>query len=303
MVPSSDLAMNRSTASVTARTQSRSAVTAGRVPPANTGASVGMAPRMATTTTAVMAADALSVIPVAVSSKLPAAWASLPVGMREEFRDKFAALSSQGHLTQEVLASLLMEGFARTQNLDCFSLLYELCHRQILLVILKRLRFAHPGIDAKDVLQDVFLSIYRYPHRFRNEKECSFRNWSFSIVRNTLLKHLRNVPRSEVDLDPLAEIVKDERMVPPDQALSEDEESENAARMYAICLLAYRSVFESELKDREQKALYWIEVKGFKYRRAAEKMGVRLENLKMIVCRARKKLLRAMADMLEARHG
>jgi DNA-directed RNA polymerase specialized sigma24 family protein len=49
--------------------------------------------------------------------------------------------------------------------------------------------------------------------------------------------------------------------------------------------------------------LQLIEVKGLKYRRAAERMGVRLENLKMIVCRARKKLLRAMADTLEARHG
>jgi hypothetical protein len=42
-----------------------------------------------------------------------------------------------------------MEAFARTRSIDCFSLLYELSHRQILLVILKRLRFAHPGIDAK----------------------------------------------------------------------------------------------------------------------------------------------------------
>lgn len=252
-------------------------------------------------------------IPAVVSQRLAATFASLPVGMREEFRDRSAGLSAggvsaggvreQGHLSPEALASLLMEGFTRTQSIDCFSLLYELCHRQILLVILKRLRFAHPGIDAKDVLQDVFLSIYRYPHRFRNEKDCSFRNWSFSIVRNTLLKHLRNVPRAEVDLDPLAEVVEDPRVMTPDAALSEEEESGRAAQRYALCLLAYRQVFESELKEREQKALQLIEVQGLKYRRAAEKMGVRLENLKMIVCRARKKLLRAMSDTLEARHG
>ena len=89
-----------------------------------------------------------------------------------------------------------------------------------------------------------------------------------------------------------------------DTMLAEDEESGRAAQMYALCLIAYRSVFESELKEREKKALQWIEVKGLKYRRAAERMGVRLENLKMIVCGARKKLLRAMADVLESpRHG
>jgi len=245
---------------------------------------------------------AAPLVPPAVSARLDATLASLPSGLRRELRARSARLRDGGRLTQEALASLLMEAFARTQNLDCFSLLYELCHRQILLVILKRLRFTHPGIDAKDVLQDVFLSIYRYPHRFRNEKECSFRNWSFSIVRNTLLKHLKGVPRTEVDLDPLAEVVEDQRAREPDSLLVEEEESERAARMYALCLIAYRSVFESELKDRERKALHWIEVKGFKYRRAAERMGVRLENLKMIVCRARKKLLRAMAARLEAPH-
>ena len=242
-------------------------------------------------------------IPAAVSHRLPAAFAALPVGMRDEFRDRVAGLRSSSQLSPEALASLLMEAFTRTQNLDCFSLLYELCHRQILLVILKRLRFAHPGIDAKDVLQDVFLSIYRYPHRFRNEKDCSFRNWSFSIVRNTLLKHLRNVPRIEVDLDPLSEVVEDPRVTAPDQELADSEESTRTAQRYALCLVAYRQVFTSHLKEREQKALQLIEVKGLKYRRAAERMGVRLENLKMIVCRARKKLLRAMADTLEARHG
>jgi RNA polymerase sigma-70 factor (ECF subfamily) len=243
---------------------------------------------------------ATNAVPTSVSSRLAPAFATLPSGMRDEFRGRLKELRAQDHLSQEVLASLLMEGFARTQNLECFSLLYELCHRQILLVILKRLRFAHPGIDAKDVLQDVFLSIYRYPHRFRNEKDCSFRNWSFSIVRNTLLKHMRSVPRIEVDLDPLAEVVEDERVQAPDTVLEEAEEEARAAQRYAICLLAYRSVFETQLKEREKKALQLIEVKGFKYRRAAERMGVRLENLKMIVCRARKKLLRSMAEMLEA---
>jgi RNA polymerase sigma factor (sigma-70 family) len=235
-----------------------------------------------------------------VNAKLPRAFQSLPIGMRDEFRKRAAALDADSHLYQEGLASLLMEGFARTQSIDCFSLLYELCHRQILLVILKRLRFAHPGIDPKDVLQDVFLSVYRYPHRFRNEKECSFRNWSFSIVRNTLLKHLRSVPHVEVDLDPLAEVVEDARVHSPDALLVEEEDAGRASQMYALCLLAYHSVFETHLKEREKRALQLIEVKGLKYRRAAERMGVRLENLKMIVCRARKKLLRAMAEMLEA---
>jgi DNA-directed RNA polymerase specialized sigma24 family protein len=104
----------------------------------------------------------------------------------------------------------------------------------------------------------------------------------------------------EVDLDPLAEVVEDTRVHSPDALLVEEEDAVRASQMYALCLVAYHSVFESQLKEREKRALQLIEVKGLKYRRAAERMGVRLENLKMIVCRARKKLLRAMAEMLEA---
>jgi RNA polymerase sigma factor (sigma-70 family) len=253
---------------------------------------------------AAVATETAGNAPPQVCARLLPALQTLPAGLRESFRDRATKLRASGSLTQESLASLLMEAFARSRNLECFALLYELCHRQILLVILKRLRFSHPGIDPKDVLQDVFLSIYRYPHRFRNEKESSFRNWSFSIVRNTLLKHMRSVPRAEVDLDPIAEVVEDERAPAPDVVLAEDEETERASRMYALCLVAYRSVFETELKEREKKALQYVEVKGLKYRRAAERLGVRLENLKMIVCRARKKLLRAMTEVLEApRHG
>ena len=214
------------------------------------------------------------------------------------FTPRLKKLERDGSYALDALSSLLMEGFARTRNLEVFSLLYELSHSQILMVILKRFRYAHPSIDPTDVLQDVFLSIYRYPHRFRNEKSSSFRNWSFSIVRNTLLKHLRSVQRAQVDLDPLAEIVEDESARAPLSVLEDDEESERAASCYAICLMAYQRAFEA-LKDREKRSLRLIEVKGLKYRKAAESMGVRLENLKMIVCRARKKLLRAMEESLE----
>ena len=203
--------------------------------------------------------------------------------------------------SSEALASLLMEVFAGTRNTEVFAQLYALTHRQILSVVLKRVRYSHASIDPTDVLQDVFLSIYRYPHRFRNEKSSSFRNWSFSIVRNTLLKHLRNVPRTEVDLDPLAEVVEDDRVRAPIHVLQDDEESTRAALTYALVLQAYRQAFQICLKDREKRALRLIEVKEMKYRDAAERMGVRLENLKMIVCRARKKLLRTMETLLEIR--
>ena len=236
-----------------------------------------------------------------LASRIRDALGGLDAESARNFLSDLDQLEERGGVSAEALASLLMEVFARTRSIDVFSLLYEVTHRQILLVVLKRLRYAHPAIDPTDVLQDVFLSIYRYPHRFRNEKASSFRNWSFSIVRNTLLKHMRNLQRSEVELDPIEEVVEDPQARAPLQELERDEEAGRLSTTYALCLLAYRHSFDAALKDREKRALHLIEVRGMKYRMAATRMEVRLENLKMIVCRARKKLLRAMADALEVR--
>ncbi len=242
-------------------------------------------------------------IAAAVWSRVRDALTDLDAEVAPDFLRRAAIIESSDGESVEALATLLMEGFARTRNLSVYSMLYEISHRQILFVILKRTRFTHPGIDPKDVLQDVFLSIYRYPHRFRNEKASSFRNWSFSIVRNTLLKHLRASRRPESELEPIEDLIADERSLGPLQELTRDEDALVASRSYALCLMAYGRAFDRGLRDREKRALQLIEVQGMKYRKAADRLGVRVENLKMIVCRARKKLLRTMADLLEVQRN
>ena len=49
---------------------------------------------------------------------------------------------------------------------------------------------------VNDILQEVFVNVYRYPHRFNCEREDAFRVWTATIVRNTVLKHLRSLSRS-----------------------------------------------------------------------------------------------------------
>jgi hypothetical protein len=62
----------------------------------------------------------------------------------------------------EAINSSLMDNFRQYGNLESYSLIYELNYRQFLLLIFKRLRNYHHVLDARDVLQDVFVSIYRY---------------------------------------------------------------------------------------------------------------------------------------------
>jgi RNA polymerase sigma factor (sigma-70 family) len=198
----------------------------------------------------------------------------------------------------EAVSSSLMDNFRQYGNLEAYSLIYELNYRQFLLLIFKRLRSYHHVLDAKDILQDVFVSIYRYPHRFRDEKDNSFCNWSYSIIRNTILKHLKQRDVAPVSADTLDEILEDRNQVAPLTVLEQNESVERCSRVYLIFLLLYLRAFDMRLSEREKRALRLVEVDGLRYREAADELGIKLENLKMVICRARKKIFKTMHQMI-----
>ena len=84
-------------------------------------------------------------------------------------------------------------------------------------------------------------------------------------------------------------------------------ESENAEsdarcqRVYMLVLCLYNDIYERELKDRDRRALHLVEVERLPYREAADQLGIRLENFKMIVCRARKKIFQSLVRILGTR--
>ena len=70
--------------------------------------------------------------------------------------------------------------------------------------------------------------------------------------------------------------------------------------------LAVRAEFDPELTlghlyGRQRKALTLVEVDAMRYRDASVIMGMKLENLKMVVCRARKKIAREITEIAECR--
>jgi DNA-directed RNA polymerase specialized sigma24 family protein len=66
-----------------------------------------------------------------------------------------------------------------------------------------------------------------------------------------------------------------------------------------LCL--YNDIFERDLKPRDRLALQLVEVDRLGYREAAQQLGIRLENFKMIVCRARKKIFQSLVRTLGTR--
>jgi len=196
---------------------------------------------------------------------------------------------------RDALSTLLMEAFRQTRGRGCFGLLYELNHHHLLVQVAGRLRRYTSKADPRDVLQEVFFNIYRYPHRFNSEREDAFRVWSAMIVRNTVLKHLRaqgRGGRAEVPFEDLS----DQPEVRAANPLSGAIESESRA----ACLSSYFLIldkylkFYAQLSPREQTALHRVEVGGYSYREAADELEIKLENLKMVIFRARRKIFRAM---------
>ena len=200
-----------------------------------------------------------------------------------------------GDSLRDGLSTQLMELYRVHQARSCFALLYELNRSQLLLQVAQRLRRYSSRSDPNDLLQEVFFNVYRYPTRFDSTRDDAFRVWTATIVRNTVLKHLRSLGKSgrvEVPFEDLSEH-PETRAGEPLGGVIERESQGECRRVYLYHLYLYLE-FYKQLSEREQRALELVEVHGVSYREAADDLEIRLENLKMVVFRARRKIYKAM---------
>lgn len=201
----------------------------------------------------------------------------------------------------QALNNALMDTYRVHGSLEAFSLLFELNTRPFTVIANRILRMTGSRADIGDILQETFLAIYRYPSRFCPDKPCAFRNWSYSIIRNTVYRQLQLAAREGIPVDLVAEILPDERVGTPSAASEEAESDDQCERVYGLLLCLYMEIYERDLKPRDRLALQLVEVDRLGYREAAQKLGIRLENFKMIVCRARKKIFQSLVRTLGTR--
>lgn len=197
------------------------------------------------------------------------------------------------------VSTSLMDCYKQTGEPAVFALLYELNRASFLQAVQARLRRTYQHVDAQDVLQELFLNIYRYPHRFHADRADAFRGWGHRIARNTLLKFLKGQSRVAQfrDLDDEVVQPEDVRGPRPDRAASDAESAVVVNRAYLLYLQLYLQHF-GNLSPKERRALTLVEVDGVSYRDAATDLGIRLENLKMVVFRGRRKIFRGMEQSL-----
>lgn len=235
-----------------------------------------------------------------LSSELTELWERIGEGALHRLAEGRAPREELGDLSEQELidwtSTILMDCYKQTGDSQVFSLLYELNQQSFLQAINYRLRRCMTTVDPRDVLQEVFLNIYRYPHRFSAEKADSFRNWGHRIVRNTMLKNLKSEARRSrlTPLDEDLSLRADSRMHSPSRIAEESEDAVVADRAYLIYLNLYLMHFD-RLSKKERRALTMVEVDGESYKAAAVDLSIRLENLKMVIFRGRRKILRGMS--------
>lgn len=199
----------------------------------------------------------------------------------------------------EWASTALMNCYRNTGESAAFALLFELNRAWFLQAISSKLRRCGYHVDAQDVLQEVFLNIYRYPHRFHPDRADAFRGWGHRIARNTLLKFLKGQSRLAQfhELDEQVVQPEDSRSRRPDRVAIEAESAVVVNHAYVLYLQLYLMHF-AKLSAKERRALTQVEVDGVSYRDAAADLGIRLENLKMVIFRGRRKIFRGMAQSL-----
>lgn len=191
-----------------------------------------------------------------------------------------------------------MDAYREHRSVDAFSLLFELNSRPLSAIAAYRMRQSGCRADIHDVLQETFLAIYRYPTRFCPDKPNAFRNWSYSILRNTIYRQGRARMKNGIPVEVIEDTLVDEMAESPYGATEDAESLTRCHRIYGVFLAVYVEVYAQDLTPRDQLALDLVEVRHLPYREAASIVGVRLENFKMIVCRARKKILQGMMRTL-----
>lgn len=134
------------------------------------------------------------------------------------------------------------------------------------------LRFFGDPQAAEDVVQEVFIKVYRALDTF--EGDSAFSTWLFRVTRNTCVDMLRQGKRRPVPVDPLD--------------IQSTSTPDHAQRIVDAAALEQAM---QTLQPEDKEALGAVTLFGLSYQEAAQAIGVPLGTVKSRVFRARRTLI------------
>jgi RNA polymerase sigma-70 factor (ECF subfamily) len=175
----------------------------------------------------------------------------------------------------------------------------ELVHRYDRDVLRIALNILHKTEDARDVYQEAFLKIYKNLPRFRFE--CSFYTWTYRIVTNVCLDHLRR--RSSRPEDQSPEFASNQNGDPApgdffDRQQDQGAQSDPERRMRGIEIGRRISSALKLLTPRERMVFEMKHYQGLKLRAIGEALGTTEETVKNSLFRGTRKLRAHLEGLL-----
>jgi RNA polymerase sigma-70 factor (ECF subfamily) len=174
----------------------------------------------------------------------------------------------------------------------------ELVHRYDRDVLRIALNILHRPEDARDVYQEAFLKIYKNLPRFRFE--CSFYTWTYRIVTNVCLDHLRRRSSRPEDQAPEAGSNRNGDPIPGDffdRQADQTATSDPERRMQGLEISRRISSALTQLTPRERMVFEMKHYQGLKLKDIGDALGTTEETVKNSLFRATRKL-RAKLDGL-----
>lgn len=177
----------------------------------------------------------------------------------------------------------------RDGDMEAFAGVVQRYERPIYSFVYRILHHSAHSTSTEDVVQEVFLKVYRKIHTYDLDRGRKFSTWLFTIARNHCISLLRKKSvesrRADFDADEFAAI-PDSGSPNPRDAAREAEVSETAARAVA------------SLPERIRSAFVLKHYEGLSYNEIGAIMGCSSGTVKSRVARAKAKLMRELEDHL-----
>jgi RNA polymerase sigma-70 factor, ECF subfamily len=198
-------------------------------------------------------------------------------------------------LFEDAASSELMRRFQTNHDGESFAQLYRLNAPRIGRIVQSCLRFGARDLDGDQILQDVFVSVFRSAHRFRFERDCSFRRWSAQIARNAVRHALRE--RRERKVHETGAVL--EVLVAKPQRPEEGEVFNAGQTAVPVLLLAMAEAVE-RLAPRDREVLTAADAEGESYAAIGARRRMRRATVRMVVFRARRRWFEQVEALLFA---
>ena len=242
-------------------------------------------------------ADMVTALRAVPGDSLQLDGADFPVAVRRGLLERGVLLEALpgecAAIRAERLDTALMAMFRDTRDAECFETLYARTSDAVFNWLRRLSAQQRCGLDLLEVLQDTFVNVYQYCTRFRDERENSFRVWVRTIAANALRRARSQVPRraERAEFERLCEPVA--LRCEPARRLDDLEERQRLAITWMLFLQHYAQAYAG-LSTRDRAALELVEIERLSYAQAGARLSVGSSNMKMIMFRARQRLIARM---------